>query len=117
MLLPASRPQRLLAASNLVYTVGSGLYLTAGVLYFTQAVHLPATQVGLGLALAGSLSLALGIAVGHLADRHGPRGVYAVTLAVQALATASFVLVHSFWPFVATVCLATGAKAAGLAAR
>ncbi|HEV7712898.1 MAG TPA: MFS transporter [Asanoa sp.] len=116
-LLPAPGPQRVLAASNLVYTVGSGLYLTAGVLYFTQGVRLPATEVGSGLAIAGAVSLAVGIGAGHLADRHGARGVYAVTLVVQAFATAAFVLVHSFWPFVAAVGAAAGAKAAGLAAR
>ncbi|WP_405829514.1 MFS transporter [Streptomyces sp. NBC_01176] len=116
-LLPDTGPQRVLAASNLVYTIGSGLYLTAGVLYFTQAVHLPAGQVGLGLAIAGLVSLALGIAVGHLADRHGARGVYATTLVVQALATAGFVLADGFWPFVLVVGAAAGAKAAGTAAR
>ncbi|MFF2328550.1 MULTISPECIES: MFS transporter [unclassified Streptomyces] len=116
-LLPDTRPQRILAASNFVYTVGSGLYLTAGVLYFTQAVHLPAGQVGLGLAIAGSLALAAGVAAGHLADRHGARGVYVVTLTIQAMATAAFVLADSFWPFVIAVCAATGAKGAGLAAR
>ncbi|MFB9834181.1 MFS transporter [Actinoallomurus acaciae] len=116
-LLPDTGPQRVVAASNFVYTVGSGLYLTAGVLYFTQAVRLPASQVGLGLGIAGLLSLAVGIAVGHLADRRGARGVYAATLVVQALATAGFVLVDGFWPFVVAVGAATGAKAAGLAAR
>ncbi|MGI5231593.1 MFS transporter [Actinoallomurus sp. CA-142502] len=116
-LIPDTGPQRVVAASNFVYTVGSGLYLTAGVLYFTQAVHLPASQVGLGLGMAGLLSLAMGIAVGHLADRRGARGVYAATLVVQALATAGFVLVDGFWPFVLAVGAATGAKAAGLAAR
>ncbi|GLV85412.1 MFS transporter [Streptomyces lavendulae subsp. lavendulae] len=116
-LLPDAGPQRVLAASNFVYTVGSGLFLTAGVLYFTQAVHLQASQVGLGLGIAGFLSLAVGIAVGHLADRRGARGVYATTLVVQALATAGFALADSFWPFVLAVCAATGAKAAGLAAR
>ncbi|WP_369264436.1 MFS transporter [Streptomyces sp. R35] len=116
-LIPDAGPQRVIAASNFVYTVGSGLYLTAGVLYFTQAVHLPAGQVGLGLGIAGLVSLAVGIAVGHLADTRGARGVYATTLVVQALATAGFVLVDSFWPFVLAVCAATGAKAAGLAAR
>ncbi|WP_280524976.1 MFS transporter [Streptomyces inhibens] len=115
--MPDTGPQRVIAASNFVYTVGSGLYLTAGVLYFTQAVHLPASQVGLGLGIAGVVSLAVGIAVGHLADRHGARGVYATTLVVQALATAGFVLADSFWPFVLAVCTATGARAAGLAAR
>lgn len=116
-LMPDAGPQRVLAASNFVYTVGSGLFLTAGVLYFTQAVHLPASRVGLGLGIAGLLSLAVGVAVGHLADRRGARGVYATTLVVQALATAGFVLADSFWPFVLAVCAATGAKAAGLAAR
>lgn len=116
-LIPKSGPQRVLAASNFVYTIGSGLYLTAGVLYFTQAVHLPAAQVGLGLGIAGLVALAVGIGVGHLADVYGARGVYAATLAVQALATAAFVLADSFWPFVLVVCVAAGAKAAGLAAR
>ncbi|MEU6862331.1 MFS transporter [Streptomyces sp. NPDC046876] len=116
-LLPEPGPQRTIAASNFVYTVGSGLYLTAGVLYFTEAVRLPAAQVGLGLGIAGILALAVGIAAGHLADRRGARGVYAATLVVQALATAGFLLADSFWPFVAAVCAATAAKGAGLAAR
>ncbi|MFJ9893153.1 MFS transporter [Streptomyces sp. NPDC091280] len=116
-LIPNAGPQRVLAASNFVYTVGSGLYLTAGVLYFTEAVHLPASQVGLGLGIAGLLALALGVAVGHLADRHGARGIYAATLVAQALATACFVLADGFWSFVLAVCCAAAAKAAGIAAR
>ncbi|MFD7997404.1 hypothetical protein [Streptomyces mexicanus] len=59
--------------------------------------------MGLGLGIAGLLALALGVAVGHLADRHGARGIYAATLVVQALATASFVMADSFWPFVLAV--------------
>ncbi|MEV7691428.1 MFS transporter [Streptomyces bungoensis] len=116
-LLPKTGSQRVLAVSNFIYTVGSGLYLTAGVLYFTEAVHLPAGQVGLGLGIAGLVALAVGVAVGHLADRHGARGIYAATLVVQALATAGFVLADSFWPFVLAVCTAAAAKAAGIAAR
>ncbi|MEV4439218.1 MFS transporter [Streptomyces sp. NPDC049577] len=116
-LMPEAGPQRAIAASNFVYTLGSGLYLTAGVLYFTQAVHLPATQVGLGLGIAGFVSLAVGIAVGHLADTRGARGVYAATLVVRALATAGFLAVDGFWPFVLAVCTATSAQAAGVAAR
>ncbi|MFF7276421.1 MFS transporter [Streptomyces griseorubiginosus] len=116
-LIPDSGPQGVLAASNFVYTVGSGLYLTAGVLYFTEAVRLPAGQVGLGLGVAGLFALVLGVGVGHLADRCGARGVYAATLLVQALATAGFVLADSFWPFVLVVCVAAAAKAAGVAAR
>lgn len=60
-LMPDAGPQRTIAASNFVYTVGSGLFLTAGVLSFTQAVHLPACQVGLGLGIAGFVSLSAGM--------------------------------------------------------
>lgn len=116
-LLPDTGPQRVLTASNFVFTIGSGLYLTAGVLYFTEAVRLPAGQVGLGLGIAGCVALALGIAVGHLADRCGARGVYAATLAVQALATVGFLRADGFWPFVLVVSVALGAKGAGTAAR
>ncbi|WP_333764749.1 hypothetical protein [Streptomyces sp. IBSBF 2390] len=73
--MPDAGPQRILAVSNLVYTLGSGLHLTAGVLYFTEAVRLPAGEVGLGLGIAGLLALVLGVAVGHLADRRGARGI------------------------------------------
>ncbi|MFE5912158.1 MFS transporter [Streptomyces wedmorensis] len=114
---PDTGPQRTLTVSNLVNAVGSGLFLTAGVLYFTEAARLPVATVGLGLGIAGLLSLAVGIAAGHLADRHGARGVSVATLVVQALATAAFVLADGFWPFVLAVSAATGAKAAGLAAR
>ncbi|GAA0358986.1 MFS transporter [Actinoallomurus spadix] len=116
-LLPETGPQRVIAASNLVNTIGSGVYLTAGVLYFTEAAHLPAAQVGLGLGVAGLVSLVAGVVVGHLADRHGARGVYAATLVVRGLATAGFLLADGFWPFVLAVCAATGAHAAGQAAR
>ena len=70
-LLPKSGPARLLALATLVSMTGYGVYLTAGVLYFTRAVHLPAAQVGVGLTVGGAVSLAAGIPVGHLADRRG----------------------------------------------
>ncbi|MER5861584.1 hypothetical protein ABT131_39245 [Streptomyces sp900105245] len=73
--MPDAGPQRILAVSNLAYTLGSGLHLTAGVLYFTEAVRLPAGEVGLGLGIAGLLALVLGVAVGHQADRRGGRGI------------------------------------------
>ncbi|MYU51445.1 MULTISPECIES: MFS transporter [Streptomyces] len=116
-LIPDVGPQRVFTVATFANSIGSGIFLTAGVLYFTEAVHLPAAQVGFGLGIAGLVSLGVGIAVGHLADRWGSRGVYAATLVVRALATAGFVLVHSFWPFVLVVTLAVSAQAAGLSAR
>jgi MFS family permease len=117
MLIPASRPQRALAAANFVFTIGSGLYLTAGVLYFTEAVHLPAAQVGFGLGVAGLVSLAAGITAGQLADRVGARGVYLATLLVQAPADGAFLVTTGFATFLVVVTLAASAKTAGFAAR
>lgn len=116
-LFPDAGPQRVMAVSDLVNTFGGGLYLTAGVLYFTQAADLPAVQVGLGLGVAGVVALFAGIGCGHLADRRGARGVYVVTVVIRSAATAGFLLAHNFWVFLITVCLASGAQAGGLAAR
>jgi hypothetical protein len=116
-LVPDTGPQRVMAASDLVNTFGGGLYLTAGVLYFTQDADLPTAQVGLGLGVAGVVALFAGIGCGHLADRRGARGVYVVTVVIRAAATAGFLLAHHFWIFLIMVCLAGGAQAAGLAAR
>ncbi|MGH3375746.1 MAG: MFS transporter [Actinoallomurus sp.] len=116
-LIPGAGPQRTFAVSTFANAIGSGIFQTAGVLYFTEAVHLPAAQVGLGLSVAGIIALGAGIAVGHLADLWGPRGVYAATVVIRALATAGFVLANSLWPFILVITLATSAQAAGLAAR
>ncbi len=116
-LIPDTGPQRVMAASDLVNSFGGGLYLTAGVLYFTQAAHLPTAQVGFGLGAAGVVALFAGIGVGRLADRYGGRDIYVVTLMIRAAATAGFLLADNFWIFLITVCLANSGQAAGLAAR
>ncbi len=116
-LLPDPGPQRVFSLANFVNAIGSGIHLTAGVLFFTQAVHLSPARVGLGLGIAGFVSLAAGIGVGHLADRFGARRVYVATLVVRGVATAGFVLSDTFWPFVVAVTTATAAHAAGQAAR
>jgi MFS family permease len=116
-MLPAAGPQRVFSAATFVYSIGSGVYLTASVLYFTQAIRLSASEVGAGLSIAGLLSLGAGIGAGYLADHHSPRAVYFATLAVRATATAGFVLADSFPSFLLMVCIATAAHAAGLGAR
>ncbi|WBP86179.1 MFS transporter [Kitasatospora cathayae] len=116
-LLPDRGPRRLLALATLVYTVGYGVYLTAGVLYFTRVVDLPASQVGIGLSVAGGVSLAAGVPVGHLADRHGARGVYAGTLLLWTAAMGGLCLAHGFGLFLLFAALAAVAQSTGPAAR
>ncbi|WP_406633366.1 MFS transporter [Amycolatopsis sp. WGS_07] len=116
-LLPRKGAPRLLAAATLVAMTGYGVYLTAGALFFTRGLHLPAGQVGLGMSVAGGVSLAVGIPAGHLADRFGARPVYALTLALSAVAMAGLLLSGGFWTFLLFVTLGAIAQTAGLAAR
>ncbi len=116
-LLPRGGPPRLLAVATLVTMTGYGVYLTAGVLYFTRVVQLPAGQVGLGLTVAGAVSLSAGIPFGHLADRHGARTVYALTLVLGAVSMAGLCLAQGFWSFMVFASLGAAAQTAGPAAR
>ena len=74
-MLRAPGPIRTFAAITLVNTIGNGLLATAVVLYFTHVVGLGGGQVGVGLTVAGVFGLVVGVPVGHLADRRGPREV------------------------------------------
>jgi hypothetical protein len=112
-----TRPQLILATATLVNTIGNGSYLTAGILYFTRVLHLPVYQVGLGFSAAGIISLAAGIPGGHLADRHSPRAIYALTLAGCALGMAGFYFTRSFLAFVLVACFTSITQTAGFAAR
>ena len=116
-LMPAAGAQRVLSIATFVNTVGNGLYLTTGVLYFTRVVHLPVTEVGIGLSVAGLAAMASGVLAGHLADLYGPRGVYALTLVCGAATMLAFCLVDGFWAFFVVACLSSAAQTAGPAAR
>ena len=116
-LLPEKGPPRLLVLATLVNMLGYGVYLAAGVLYFTRVVHLPAGQIGLGLTVAGGVGLAAGIPAGHLAARRGARNVYAVTLVLGAVAMAGLCWADGFWSFVLFASLGSAAQTAGPAAR
>ena len=116
-LLPARGAPRVLAIATLVTMTGYGVYLTAGVLYFARVVHLSAGEIGIGLTVAGGVALAVGLPVGHLADRRQARGVYAATLTLAALAMAGLCLSSRFWSFLIFVTLGGIAQTAGLAAR
>lgn len=110
-------PRRVLAVSTLVNTAGNGLFVTAGALYFTRVAGLSAVEVGAGLTIAGFVALTAGIPVGRMADRWGPRRLWAWSLVVEALAMAAFLLVDSLPLFVLVACVSQFAGAASQTAR
>jgi MFS family permease len=122
-LIPEPGPLRLLAVATLVNTFGNGLFYTSAALFYTRSVGLSPSQVGLGLTIAGLLSMLVGIPAGHLADLRGAREVLVAVMAAESLALAAFALVHSFLAFVLAsvvyTCLDKAANAVrqGLVAR
>jgi hypothetical protein len=113
---PARGPARTLCVGGFVTAIGDGAWYTVWAIYFTRIVHLPAAQVGIGLAIAGAVALAAITPLGHLADQLGLRGTLMAVTGVQAVAMACFPFVRSFWPFlaVAVVATATDQSASGI---
>jgi MFS family permease len=105
--LPADRVTRWLAAQTLVNTFGNGLFFTASAVFFTRSVGLSAGQVGLGLTIAGTCGVAASIPLGHLADRVGARRLQVVLSLVEAVGLLSYLVVHSFLPFLLAACAVT----------
>lgn len=94
------RVRRILALTQLASTVGDGLFYVCAALYFTRIVGLSPAELGLGLTIAWTLGLICGVPLGHLADRRGPRGVALLLCGLAGAATATFLVVEAFAPFV-----------------
>ncbi|MEU8994851.1 MFS transporter [Streptomyces caniferus] len=112
-----SGPQRKLALAGFINQLGTAAFLATVSLYALRVVHLSLGQVGLGLGVAGVVGLIAGIPAGHLADRHGPRGIYLITLLIQTLSMLSLLSAHSLWSFVLAVTVTDLAGSSGGAAR
>ncbi|MFD0350219.1 MFS transporter [Kitasatospora aburaviensis] len=108
---------RRLAAITLVNTVGSGLSLSVGVLFFTRVLGLTAAQLGLGLTAAGLCGVAASVPAGRAADRWGARPVLVVLVTVNALGTAGYALVHSYAAFLPLACVVSAVDRGSAAVR
>ncbi|MGA8116600.1 MAG: MFS transporter [Actinocatenispora sp.] len=116
-LLPDEPVLRRLAVLTLVNTVGNGLFVTSSAVFFTRSVGLSATQVGLGLTLAGGCGVAAGIPLGQLADRLGAKRMLTVLYLAQAVGLLCYTLVHSFAAFLVVACAVTMVDRGGSAVK
>ena len=115
--IPPPGAQRTLAVATAVNNLGTGMFMTSSVLYFTRAVHLPPARVGLGLTIAGLIGLLAGLPVGNVADRRGPREVVIATMLLMAVTTTGYVFIKSFAAFTLVATVDLLANSASNAAR
>lgn len=102
-----------MTVTGLVGSIGTGLFLTGSVLYYTRVVGLSDVQVGIGLSLAAAFGMLTSVPIGLLADRWGPRQVMIVLYLWRAAGYTVLALVHGFWSFLVVICLVTVADRAG----
>lgn len=96
-LVPRTRDQRVYLLAAFINTYGTGLIVTAAMLYGIKVVHLTPARTGLAITIAGLVGLLSSMPIGRLADMRGPREVYALSLLVMATANAGYVfLAHNF---------------------
>ncbi|MFF7458789.1 MFS transporter [Kitasatospora sp. NPDC008115] len=123
---PASRASRLLhpdptvrrlARITLLNTVGSGLSLSVGVLFFTRHLGLSAAQLGLALTAAGLCGVVASVPAGRAADRWGTRPILVTLVALTGLGTAGYTAVDGYPVFVALACVVAAADRGAAAVR
>ncbi|NGO10655.1 MFS transporter [Streptomyces sp. HC44] len=116
-LLPRRGPQRVLALAQLSNSIGDGAFYVTSALYFTHVVGLAPARVGLGLTVAWAVGSVVGVPLGRLADRRGPRGTAVLLALATGLAVASFLVVRGFVLFVLAACAYAAAQSGLAAAR
>jgi hypothetical protein len=72
-IIPARGRARRLALTQLAGRTGDDAYYVCAALFFTRVVGLSPVTMGLGWTIAWTVSLVLGVPLGTLADRKGPR--------------------------------------------
>lgn len=108
---------RQLARITLLNTVGSGLSLSVGVLFFTRFLGLSAGRLGFALTAAGLCGVLASVPAGRAADRWGARPVLVTLVALTGLGTAGYTLVDGYPAFVALACLVSAADRGAAAVR
>ncbi|MFI5762520.1 MFS transporter [Streptomyces sp. NPDC051563] len=116
-ILPPPGAPRRLAAAQLSNSVGDGAYYVCSALYFTHVVGLSPAQIGLGLTVAWAIGSVAGVPLGALADRRGPRGTSVALAVATAGSVCSFLVIRSFWAFLAAVVVYATAQCGLAAAR
>ena len=116
-MLPPTPLARKLSVQSVLFAVGEGTFLTGSAVFFTQIVGLSAAQVGLGLTIAGVVSFFLAVPLGKLADRIGPKRMWAMGAFASAALYAVWPLIHGFTAYLAMMIVLEAVGTAGWSGR
>jgi MFS family permease len=102
-ILPPPGVARALTTRSVVYALGAGVFQAGSALFFTQFLGLTATQVGIGLSVAGGVTVLCSIPLGTVVDRFGAQRVWIVAGVLEAAMFFAYPLVGSFPAFLVLV--------------
>ena len=84
---------RRLSTQSVLSAFGDGVFLTGSAVFFTQIVGLTAFQVGVGITVGEGASFLVAVPLGKVADRIGPKRMWAI----GAFGAAAL---YAVWPFI-----------------
>ena len=115
--LPPTGLARKLSAQSILFAVGEGFFLTGSAVFFTHIVGLSAAQVGLGLTIAGVVTFFFAVPLGRLADRMGPKRMWALGALAEAVLYLAWPWISGFAAFVVMMVVLMIVGGAGGAGR
>ncbi|MFE5599700.1 MFS transporter [Streptomyces coelicoflavus] len=95
--LPPLRGHGLFVTGNLIDSVGNGMLLPLGLLYFTEVLNLPLATVGAAMTAGQALALPVTFLAGRLMDRVGPKRVVVWANILSAAGFALFLTAREPW--------------------
>ncbi|MFF7751683.1 MFS transporter [Streptomyces sp. NPDC007971] len=95
--LPALAGHRRLVAANLVDSIGNGMLLPLGLLYFTTVRHLPMATVGTAVTLGQLAALPVTLLAGYVMDRRSPKYLTTSANILSAAGFLTFLTARTAW--------------------
>ncbi|MFJ8532233.1 MFS transporter [Streptomyces sp. NPDC093591] len=99
--LPVTRGHGRFIGGNLIDSLGNGMLLPLGLLYFTTLRDLPLAAVGAAVTVGQLTALPVVLAAGRFMDRHGPKHVTVTANVVSAAGLLCFLLAERPWQIAA----------------
>lgn len=106
----SAQRHRSFIAAMAVDSIGAGVFQPASTIYLLATTDLTLPQVGSALTIAGIAALPVGLWLGGLVDRIGPRPVLMAANVAQAVGMAGYLLLHSFWGVIASAFIASAGR-------